>query len=131
MKTSIEVVNAKIRAVNDVEGLPALLYQIVLSHHLTIREFARIFRISKDYAADIVHHRVFPPVDLAVRISRYFGCTTDELFAWRVDDDGSRRPLLVVPPWTRKSIRLKVDQDAHTAINLALAALEKKREGGK
>jgi DNA-binding XRE family transcriptional regulator len=62
---------------------------------ISIVEFARIFGISKNHAEAVMKHRVFPTLELAVRIARYFEIPTDDLFAWRIDDDGSRRPLVV------------------------------------
>ena len=106
-KSNIQVTVEKCRALYEVEGSPKLLQQITTCYRITIREFASIFGISKAHAEDIIKHRKFPALDLAVRISRYFECTVEDLFAWRVDDDGKRRPLLIVDPKTGVAVRLK------------------------
>lgn len=82
------------------------MQQITQIYRLTIRDFASIFGISKAHAEDIIKHRKFPALDLAIRMCRYFECTVEELFAWRVDDDGKRRPLLTVDPKTGVAYRL-------------------------
>lgn len=72
-----------------------MLSQLAEVHKISVRDFAGIFGISKSHAEEILNHRKFPSLELAVRISRYWGCTVDDLFGWRVDDDGARRPLIV------------------------------------
>ena len=78
-------------------GKPLLQYMAEV-HQLTVRQFAEIFEISKSHASKVLSHEVFPSVELAVRIARYFETNVDELFGWRVDDEGSRRSLLVEIP---------------------------------
>ena len=118
MKTNVQVTSEKCRAIYEVEGVPPLLQQISQLHRLTIREFAAIFGISKDYSEKIIKHRVFPTLELAFRISRYFEVTVEELFGWRVDDDGKRRPLLTVDPKTGKAFRLLESKKEHETMAL-------------
>lgn len=75
-------------------GTPLLQFMVKI-HNLSQRQFAEIFGISKFHAEDLLKHRVMPSLELAVRIARYFETNVDELFAWRVDDTGDRRPLVV------------------------------------
>lgn len=105
MITNVQAVNAKQRAVYESLGKP-LLQQLAELHGITIRDFARIFQVSKGHSESILKHKVFPSLDLAVRIARYFETTVDELFAWRVDDSGDRRPLLIELPNQKSPIRL-------------------------
>lgn len=93
-KTNIQLVNEKARALYKQEGVPPLLQQLCTIHRITFREFAKIFGISLGHAENIIKHRTFPGLELALAITRYFECTVEELFGWRVDDDGKRRPLL-------------------------------------
>ena len=126
-KTNIQVTVEKCRALYEVEGSPKLLQQITTCYRITIREFASIFGISKAHAEDIIKHRKFPALDLAVRISRYFECTVEDLFAWRVDDDGKRRPLLIVDPKTGVAVRLKPRERKDDTM----AMIHEKLKGGK
>lgn len=71
------------------------LYQLVLIHQMTIRDFAEVFGISKNHAEAILKHRTAPSLELAFKIARYFSVTVDDLFGWRFDDNGDRSPLLV------------------------------------
>jgi hypothetical protein len=64
-------------------------------------------------------------LDLA--ITRYFGCTIEELFGWRVDDDGKRRPLLAVDPKTGQARRLSERDKKDEAMSLVRQKLEEKR----
>jgi hypothetical protein len=70
-----------------------------------------------------------PSLELAVRIGRYFEVNTDDLFAWRVADDGARRPLLIELPGTRKLLRLSVKKEAHGSLELVKAISESLKEG--
>ncbi len=117
MKTNLQIIIEKNRALYEVEGAPPLLQQIVKLHTLTIREFADIFDISKDYAEKLMKHRVFPTVPLAFDIARYFEVTVEDLWGWRVDDHGKRRPLLIEDPKTGKAFRL-LDKPAHATMEL-------------
>ena len=117
--SNIQVAIEKMRGVYEPEGCPPLLTWICKSHQITIRDFAAIFGISKSHAAEIINHQSFPSLELAVRISRYWECTVEELFGWRVDDDGARRPLLVVDVNTGQ-VRKLVGKDRVGAIELAV-----------
>jgi transcriptional regulator with XRE-family HTH domain len=104
--TNVQETNQKQRAVYESLAKP-LLQQLAELHGLTIRDVAAVFRISKGHAEGILKHRVFPSLELAVRIARYFEVSVDELFAWRVDDSGERRPLLIELPGVSAPIRLR------------------------
>lgn len=106
VKTAHQIVNEKCRVLYDAPGSPPLLQQICQMYRITIREFAAIFGISKAHAENIIKHRKLPALDLAISICRYFECNVEELFGWRIDDDGKRRPLLVVDPKTGQAYRL-------------------------
>jgi DNA-binding XRE family transcriptional regulator len=67
---------------------------MAIVYRLTIREFAEIFGISKAHAEAILKEKKAPSLELAFRISRYFGVKVDELFGWRFDDDGNRHSLV-------------------------------------
>lgn len=94
------------------------MQQICQMYRLTIREFASIFDISKGHAEDIIKHRKFPALDLGVVIARYFECSVEDLFGWRVDDDGKRRPLLVVEPKTGVAYRLSEREKSEETMPL-------------
>jgi transcriptional regulator with XRE-family HTH domain len=99
-----------------------LLQLIAEAHGLSIRDFAEVFLISVSYAEDVLKHKVFPCLELAVRIARYWGCTVDDLFAWRIDDTGDRRPLVTKMPGKRNrmlSVHLKEDGVLPVARELA------------
>lgn len=106
MKTNIQVCLEKARACYEASGQAPLLQQLCQVHNLSLREFASIFGISKSHAGDVVAHKVYPSLELAVRIARYWECTVEELFGWRIDDDGARRPLLIEDAKTHKVRRL-------------------------
>lgn len=92
------------RSVYDSLAEP-LLYQLAKVHKLSIREFAEIFGVSVNHAEAVLKHRIFPSLELAVRIARYYGVTVDELFGWRFDDNGERSPLILEV--NGKLVRLK------------------------
>ena len=121
-KSNIQVCNEKGRAVYEAQGQPPLLSQIAKVHGVTIREFASIFGISNSFAADVLNHKAFPSLELAVRISRYWEVTVEELFGWRIDDDGKRRPLLIVDPVTNKARKLTAEEGRTGAIELVMEA---------
>jgi transcriptional regulator with XRE-family HTH domain len=98
---------------------PPLLQRVCLVHGISVRDFAAIFKISKTHAAEIIAHRKLPDLELAVRISRYWEVEVEELFGWRIDDDGARRPLLVIDPSTGQ-VRKLVGQNRTGAIDVAL-----------
>ena len=98
MNTNIQSTIERQRSHYAKLGKPLLQYMAEI-HGLTVRQFAAVFGIGKSHAAEILHHRVLPSLELAVRIARYFDTNADELFGWRVDDDGARRPVVVELPW--------------------------------
>ena len=83
-----------------------LMEQLCQIHGISQREFAAIFGISKGHAEAIVKERVLPSLELGVRIARYWECSVEELFGWRVDDGGERRPLLIFDRQTGEARRL-------------------------
>lgn len=127
MKTSLQIVIEKQRALYEVEGAPPFLQQITTLFRITIREFASIFGISKAHAEAIIKQRKFPALELGIRITRYFGCTVEDLFGWRLDDDGKRRPLLIEDPKTGKAYRLSDVKKQDSTMTL----MENKLRGGK
>jgi transcriptional regulator with XRE-family HTH domain len=106
-----------------------LLQQLVQIHGLTIRDFASIFKISKGHAEGILKDRTFPALPLALAISRYFEVSVEELFGWRVDDTGNRRPL-VVDLGTGKAVRVKME-NCRTGGALSLVQLVLEEGRGK
>ena len=126
MKSNVQTVNEKLRAVY--QGQPPLLSRIAEAHGISIRDFAFIFGIGKSHAADILNHRVYPSLELALKISRYWEVTVEELFGWRVDDDGARRPLLVIDPGTGKARKLTKKQGRTGAIELAMEGKDGREE---
>lgn len=95
--------------------------QICQVHGLTLREFARIFEMSKSHAEDIWNQVRFPSLPEAIQIARYFEVTVEELFGWRLDDKGDRRPLLVEDPRTGKVVRLNRNNELQSALALVRA----------
>jgi transcriptional regulator with XRE-family HTH domain len=79
------------------QGKP-LLTRMCEAHKLTIRDFAAVFGISKAHAEKIMKQQALPSLELAFRIARYWETKVDELFGWRIDDTGERRPLIVELP---------------------------------
>jgi transcriptional regulator with XRE-family HTH domain len=120
VKSNVQTVNEKLRAVY--EGQPPLLSRIAEAHGISVRDFSSIFGVGKSHAADILNHRVYPSLELALKISRYWEVTVEELFGWRVDDDGARRPLLVIDPATGKALKLTKHRGRTGAIELAMKA---------
>lgn len=114
-----------------------LLAQLADLHQLSIRDFAAIFGISKSHAQEILSHETMPSLELAIRISRYWECSVEELFGWRVDDEGERRPLLVALPGTNQLVRLSSRNREHDSLALIQAVvlwirmkMKMKEEGG-
>ena len=128
MKSSLQIVNEKARAIYEGSGQPPLLAQIAEVHGLSVRDFASIFGIGKSHAADVLNHKVFPSLELALKISRYWEVTIEELFGWRVDDDGARRPLLIIDPKTGKVRKLTKAQGRTGAIELAMEEKDEREE---
>ena len=126
MKSNVQTVNEKLRAVY--QGQPPLLSQIAEAHGISVRDFASIFGIGKSHAAEILGHKVFPSLELALKISRYWEVSVEELFGWRVDDDGARRPLLVIDPGTGKARKLTKKQGRTGAIELAMEGKDGREE---
>ena len=98
---------------------PTLLSRICQAHGISVRDFAVIFGISKTHAADVIGHKKLPSLELAVQISRYWEVTVEELFGWRIDDEGKRRPLLVIDQETGQ-VRKLVGKDRVGAVELAM-----------
>lgn len=94
---NVQAVIEKQRQKYAEQGKP-LLTRLCEAHDLTIRDFASIFGISKAHAEKIMKHQVFPSLELAFRIARYWESRVDELFGWRIDDTEERRPLIVELP---------------------------------
>jgi DNA-binding XRE family transcriptional regulator len=100
-----------------------LLAQLAEIHGLSVRAFAEIFGISAAHSQELLTHKKFPSLELAVRISRYFEVNVEDLFGWRIDDDGSRRTLLIQLPGNRKPVRLKSSKRSHDAMALVAALI--------
>jgi plasmid maintenance system antidote protein VapI len=130
VKTNVQSIIENQRSFYENLGRPLLQYVLEV-YGLSIRDFAGIFSISLSHAEDIVKHRVFPSLELAIRIARYWECSTDDLFAWRVDDDGGRYPLLISLPGREGSIRLSTHRAKRNALPLVKdVALAMKSEDG-
>lgn len=97
--------------------MPLLAY-LVKIHGISVRDFSRIMEISKNHAEAVMKHRVFPSLELAIKIARYFELNVEDLFGWRLDDTGERRPLLVEIPG-RGWARLKHDSPLKPSLRLA------------
>lgn len=105
-----------------------LLAQMAALHQVSVREFAGIFGISKSYAEEILNHKKLPSLELAYRIARYWEVGVDDLFGWRIEDDGQRRPLLVSIPCTKKVIRLSSREWNDSSLGLVMRDLQGKRK---
>lgn len=116
MASNIQICNEKAR---EFYGDSPLLQRICTAHGITLRDFAAIFEISKSLAGEVLSHKALPKLELAVRVARYFGVTVEELFGWRIDDDGKRRPLLVIDQETGQVMKL-VGKNRVGAIELAV-----------
>jgi transcriptional regulator with XRE-family HTH domain len=125
MSTNIQPVIERQRVVYESLARP-LLAQMAELHGISIRDFGQMFGISKTYAAEILNHEKLPNLDLAIRMARYWETTIEELFGWRVDDDGSRRPLVV--DFKGTLIRLKPKLPEHGAISFVLEVAEEIRK---
>lgn len=127
MSSNVQQANEKQRAVYDLCPLP-LLSQLASLHRISVRDFAAIFGISKSHAEELLNHKKLPSLELAIRIARYWEVTVDDLFGWRVDDDGARRPLVIEVDGKAVILSSKVRGDDALAIVAALA--EKVAAGG-
>jgi DNA-binding XRE family transcriptional regulator len=127
VNSSLQAVNEKARAIYEGSGQSPLLQRIAEAHGISIRDFASIFGVGKSHAADVLNHRVYPSLELALKISRYWECTVEELFGWRVDDDGARRPLVVIDPSTGKARKLTQRQGRTRAIELAMEGNDERK----
>jgi DNA-binding XRE family transcriptional regulator len=121
-KSSLQICNEKCRAIYEGDSQPPLLLQVCMVHGISCRDFASIFGVGKSHASDVLNHKVFPSLELALKISRYWEVTVEELFGWRVDDDGARRPLVVIDPSTGKALKLTKHRGRTGAIELAMKA---------
>jgi putative transcriptional regulator len=100
------------------QGRPPLLEQLCQVHGLTQREFAAIFGVSKQHAENVMKHKTLPSLELALKIARYWECSIEDLFGWRVNDDGARRPLLIKDPSTGEVRRLNAAGKRVRALDL-------------
>lgn len=103
-----------------------LMEQLSKVHGITQREFAAIFGVSKAHAEAVIKERTLPSLELALKIARYFECSVEDLFGWRVNDSGERRPLLIKDPETGEVRRLGTKQTG--ARTRALDLVEKEEE---
>ena len=101
-----------------------MLAQIATVHRVSVRKFAEIFEISKSHAEEILNHKTMPSLEVAIRIARYWECSVEELFGWRVDDDGCRRPLVV--DIEKKRTRLKKGNRDHETIAVTKLVTEER-----
>jgi putative transcriptional regulator len=99
-------------------GQTPLLEQLTQIHGITQREFAAILGVSKQHSENLLKHKVLPSLELALKIARYFECTVEDLFGWRVDDGGERRPLLIKDPETGEVRRLNAAGKRVRALEL-------------
>ena len=99
-------------------GQPPLLEQICKVHSITQREFAAIFGVSKAHAEAVIKERTLPSLELALKIARYFECSVEDIFGWRVNDSGERRPLLIKDPETGEVRRLNAAGKRVRALEL-------------
>lgn len=127
-RTALQICNEKARAVYENDLKIPLLQQICMIYNLSTREFASIFDISPDHAHRIMTHKVFPSMEVGIRIARYFEVEVEFLFGWRVDDFGSRRPLLIEDPESRKLYRLHEHHLEDRTEALVGEAVERGRE---
>ena len=117
------------RALYDTLSKP-LLYQLAELHGISIRDFASVFGISKGHAESILKHKVLPSLELGFRIARYMECSVDDLFGWRVEDTGERRPLLIQLPGRARLLRLNKHADRSALPLVAQVEAALKEEGG-
>jgi transcriptional regulator with XRE-family HTH domain len=129
-KTRLQVCSEKAREIyaNDLDT--PLLMQLCKLHNLSVAEFGEIFGISRAQAYKVLNHEDFPSLPVAIAIARYWDVDVEFLFGWRVDDDGSRRPLLIENPSTQVLIRLKSSDPEASVPALIEARMEylKRRE---
>src|SRR5580658_5660419 len=106
-----------------------LLAQIAELHGISVRDFAALFDVSKTYAAGVLNHTRQPSLEVAVRISRYFEVTVEELFGWWFDDNGERRPLLIQLPGTDRVMVLKSSDPDHATLKLVKVIAQALKDG--
>lgn len=127
MSTSLQIGIEKQRALYEQLSGP-LLSQIAALHRVSVRDFASIFGVSKSHAQEILNHRKFPSLELAIKMARYWEVSVEELFGWRVDDDGDRRPLLIELPRTGQLVTLSSKGRDHGALELVAEVARQLRE---
>jgi transcriptional regulator with XRE-family HTH domain len=125
MRTNVQLGIEQQRAVYETMPRP-LLSQLAEVHRITVRDFADIFGISKSYAGELLNHKKFPTLELGIKIARYFEVSMEELFGWRVDDEGMRRPMMV--DIGGHLLRLSSKNPDHRAIPLVMAIRKKMNE---
>lgn len=111
------------RAIYDTLAKP-LIQQLCELHGLSIRDVARIFQISRGHSEAILKHRAEPSLALAFKFARYFEVSVEDMFGWRFDDTGDRRPLLIYVPG-KAVMRVAADFDSLEMIR----SLAPKQEG--
>lgn len=124
MRTGLQISVEKARALYCREGSPPLLQQIVQIYRISVREFAIIFGIKKSQAANIISHKAVPTLHLAIDICRYFEVSVEDIFGWRFDDHGKRRPMVMIDTKTGQAFRLKNVNDDHKTMELVKKQIE-------
>lgn len=127
MSTNMQIGIEQQRALYSHLAKP-LLRQMCDIHHISVREFASIFGLSRGYADNIMNYRTMPTLEVAFKIARYFECGMEELWGWMFDDDGSRRPLMAEMPGTKMLMRLRTNKE-DSAMNLVRMVAEGFRVG--
>jgi DNA-binding XRE family transcriptional regulator len=122
METNVQTVIERQRKKYTRDGCPTLLQMICTTFRLSYQEFAKVFGISKSSAALLITHETMPSLELAIKMARYFEVTVEDLFGWRVDDEGMRRPLLV--EIKGEYVRLGAYKRRHKTMALVDAKLE-------
>lgn len=128
MRTALQRGLEQQRAVYSWLSKP-LLSQLCELHGLTVRDMASIFNCSRSHIAEVIGHKKFPDLALALKLSRYFEVTVEDLWGWMMNDSGERRPLVIETP--KGLVRLSTKDKHHTAMALVedLAMEIYRREG--
>ena len=116
MRTSLQVAIDQQRAVYSHRRRPRLS-QLAQLHGLTVRDFARIFDVSKSYADDILRMRVRPPLERGVDDRKVLRSHGRRVTGRTIHDSGERRPLVIELPGN-KVVRLKAQVKDHGSMEL-------------